>query len=306
MNESEVLLTTQQASELLQVHESSIKRRCNAGTLACTYTPGGHRRIPLGALLDYARVESLPSVLTPFAGFETEVWLALDELRRDDVLDSFTDLGFKWLYHGYSRYVRDVIDLLTAEGVKHGRVFDRLITAIMYRIGHGYVDRELTIGDEHRMTQHVRDILMHLEPLRNVPSSSRQDDGVPTAIVGCARSEVHELGALMTRRILEFNGYNVQYLGLDVPTEEFARAQQKFKASLVCVSIMPPQTTRDAINVVRLLDDLYRKSSPYRLVLGGSALNDQAPGDLRTRNLAEVVSFSELNDFEHWLLNLAD
>ena len=59
---------------------------------------------------------------------------------------------------------------------------------------------------------------MHLEPLRNVPSSSRQDDGVPTAIVGCARSEVHELGALMTRRILEFNGYNVQYLGLDVPT----------------------------------------------------------------------------------------
>ncbi|MEM1271970.1 MAG: helix-turn-helix domain-containing protein, partial [Bacteroidota bacterium] len=52
-------ISTRQASDLLGVHESSVKRWCNAGDLGCEYTHGGHRRIPLAELLRFAEARSI-------------------------------------------------------------------------------------------------------------------------------------------------------------------------------------------------------------------------------------------------------
>ena len=59
MSDLKVSISTRQASHLLGVHESSVKRWCNAEELACWHTPGGHRRIPITAVVDFAEEQDL-------------------------------------------------------------------------------------------------------------------------------------------------------------------------------------------------------------------------------------------------------
>lgn len=88
------------------------------------------------------------------------------------------------------------------------------------------------------------------------------------ALLGCTRGEVHELGALMVRLLLENKGWQVVYLGLNVPTEEFDSQQIKHRAALVCVSLMPPMGRTEAFTLINLLDRMRDPNQPYRLVVG--------------------------------------
>ena len=48
-------LSPKQVARAIQVSESSIKRWCDKGVIPTKYTAGGHRRIPLGGLMDFLR-----------------------------------------------------------------------------------------------------------------------------------------------------------------------------------------------------------------------------------------------------------
>src|SRR5699024_9163160 len=75
-------LTSRQASALLGVHESSIKRWCDQGLLECSFTPGGHRRFAFDVMLDFARTSSLAPALLALDGFERSAWLGSEQLRQ--------------------------------------------------------------------------------------------------------------------------------------------------------------------------------------------------------------------------------
>ena len=65
-DDMQVSVSTRQASALLGVHESSVKRWCNAEELECQLTPGGHRRIPIRALVAFARGQGIQVPLRHF------------------------------------------------------------------------------------------------------------------------------------------------------------------------------------------------------------------------------------------------
>jgi excisionase family DNA binding protein len=52
-------LTTGQAAKALQFAIDTVVRACDAGELRCEKTPGGHRRIFLHDLLEYAQRKGL-------------------------------------------------------------------------------------------------------------------------------------------------------------------------------------------------------------------------------------------------------
>ncbi len=299
MSDQSVSVSTRQASEMLGVHESSVKRWCNAGDLDCWLTPGGHRRIPVSALVSFARVQDMALALRPFREHAERVWSGVEQARREDDLGDLVDLTYAWIEQVGSDLPPRLVPYLVEEGFPLGRIFDRLIGPVMHRIGQGYLRGDLSIGDEHRMTQAMRDVLVTLSAAGDLTMKSN-GTVKPVAVVGCARGEVHELGALMVRLVLEAAGWRVMYLGLNVPTEEFAAQQTKHGAALVCVSIMPPMGTPEAQTMVRLLDRMYDPARPYRLALGGSAL-DAAALDGADVSIPDVRLFGKLEPFEQWV-----
>ena len=300
MNEMLVSVSTRQASALLGVHESSIKRWCNAEELECRLTPGGHRRIPIGALVTFAHGQGIQVPLRHFGEDAARVWGGLKRARRDNDFEALTTLTYGWIAAGWSHLPALLIEYLGEEGFSLGRILDRLIGPLMSRIGQGYLQGALSIGDEHQMTQAVRDVLVTLSAAGD-PTAKPNGTVKPVAVVGCARNEVHELGALMVRLVLEAEGWRVIYLGLNVPTEEFATQQIKHSAMLVCVSMMPPMGMTEAQTMVHLLDRMYDPAQPYRLALGGSALiNNEALNQARML-IPDVRLFNRMEAFTTWV-----
>jgi excisionase family DNA binding protein len=296
----EISVSTRQASEMLSVHESSIKRWCNAGELSYWLTPGGHRRIPIQALVSFAEDQNIAFALRHFGDQADDVWAKYTELARTDNFGELASMLYRWIQNGEIMRSIHLIEYLRTKGFSLGDLFDRLLGQVMRKVGLNYFEGELSIADEHRMTQAMRDLLVTLSTT-GIFTPEAAGSTRPVAIVGCARSEVHEVGALMVRVLLESMGWKVIYLGLNVPTEEFAHQQIKYQASLVCISMFPPMGMPEATAMINLMDRMYDQSKPYRLVLGGSALDTTIDKDKFDVQLSDVQLFSRVNPFYNWV-----
>ncbi len=296
-------VSTRQASELLEVHESSIKRWCNSGNLDCWLTQGNHRRIPVSVLVEFAAEKGMALSLMTFGERCGTVWAGTRSFMAGES-EELDGLIFDWLQAGQRSLVAALFRYLIDEGVSVGSVLDHLIAPAMRRVGYMYVHDELSIGDEHLMTQTMRDALVLFSSSTADDESRKATSGglsQPVAIVGCGRGEVHELGALMARITLELSGWSVVYLGLNVPTEEFATKQNELSAGLVCISIMPPMGMTEARAIVLLLDRMSDASQSYRLVVGGGALDPDGAMKPEADNLREIQFFRKMERFADWV-----
>jgi excisionase family DNA binding protein len=290
-------ISTRQASDLLGVHESSVKRWCSSGELPCDYTPGGHRRILLRDLAPFSRERELAYALAAFGDAAETVWAGTLAVQKKDDYAALVDLLYGWLRGDGSPLAGDLLAFLRRQGVPLPALLDEVLAPVMYRVGTEYHEGVLSIGDEHRMTHLVRDLLVRLHfAVEPSPGAAR-----PVAVVGCARSEVHELGALMSRVLLEDAGWRVVYLGLNVPTEEFARQQQAHDADLVCISMMPPIGTPEAVVMADVLAHLYDARHPYRLVFGGRAVSERIGELVAHAPHLDVQVFGRMAAFAAWV-----
>jgi excisionase family DNA binding protein len=296
-------ISPRQAAELLGVHASSIKRWCNAGALECWHTPGGHRRIPVERVFEFAESESIDCSLLEFAPHTLEVWEGLDEARRDGAFDKLVDLAYTWLAEDHPDATYRLLRTLLDFDFSLAQIFDRVIGPLMGRIGMAWEASRLAIGDEHRMTHTVTEMLIHL---RYDLAMDEPAEDAPVAIVGCTQAEYHELGALMVRILLEHAGWHVYYLSADVPTEEFAAQQVKHRASIVAISVMPPRGAPEASRLTRVLAQLYQKSTPYRLAIGGSLVEEKRTTGPLAGPFLETVYFNKVSHFEAWMREAGD
>ena len=293
-------VSTRIASELLSVHESSIKRWCNSGELDYWTTPGGHRRIPIGKLVSFASGRGLDVSLLVFGDFAERLWIGSEAARREGNFHILSKLALEWIHLGRSDLLEAMLPFLVDRGIPMGTVFDEILGSAMGRIGSLYSSNKLSIGDEHRMTAHVRDALLGVKKSLDIRKGETTPKEQPTAIVGCIRGEVHEIGALMIRVLLIQAGWRIVYLGLDVPTEEFHAQARKHSADLVCISMAPPRGEAEALDAVELLKRLFTTGMMLRLAIGGAFLPDRSriePGG----DITEIRLFSKTASFEEWL-----
>ncbi|NQV73537.1 cobalamin B12-binding domain-containing protein [bacterium] len=302
MGDSGVFLSSKQAASLLRVHESSVKRWCNAGDLPCAVTSGGHRKIQVEHLMAFAQARDVSCMLTPFASDAPAVWDGLMMLENQASHAKVIEITQEWLEQSETNRIIALMTLIIEEGHPLASVMDGVLSPIMRHFGSRYVNGELSIGDEHCVTQSMREVLIGLS------LNSRQTGLKPaskTAVVGCARGEVHELGALMVRLILENAGWKTVYLGLNVPTEEFSDQQLKHRADMVCVSITPVSGWGDVQNIVTLMDRMYESSAPYRLAIGGGIMAHYAEMNQDELAFVDLSFFDAIVPFSSWLTGQA-
>ncbi|QXD15553.1 cobalamin-dependent protein [Rhodocaloribacter litoris] len=302
MSDAQTILSTREAASLLGVHESSIKRWCNEGALSCRTTAGGHRRIPVDALVRFASERRMNLPLLAFGDEAARVGRGLLRAQREGDFTDLYEVAYDALAHGDVERFTRLLTFLRRHDVSPARLFDHLVGPVMRRIGEGYVTGHLSVGEEHRMTGLVRDAILRLDaPAGEGLRKQRNGRKRRVAVVGCLQGEVHELGALMVRHVLAARGWQVIYLGLDVPTEEFAGQQHRHEAQLMCISMMPPRGLPEALAAVRLLDRMYDPKRPCRLALGGPGLpEDRDLRDVAPRFL-EARFFSRMEPFDRWI-----
>jgi excisionase family DNA binding protein len=264
-----LLLTTTEVGELLDVHPSTVKRWCNEEDLPFAKTDGGHRRIHLRDALDLAASRGIPTFLAPFAPYEGHVWSALQGLLNEGDVYRAVSLCLGWLTSGSTERVGTLITMLgQREDIPLTLVIDGVIQGFMAEVGDGWRSGRIRVADEHIASQVIIEALLGLRAPEG--SQSGETPVQATAVVGSMEGDLHHIGSLCVRVLLERAGWRVAYLGPDVPVEEFAAVQTSASASLVCVSFSPPHTLADIRRAVRILSEFYREEHPYALAVGGT------------------------------------
>lgn len=273
---SSLTLTSSETAELLQVHPSTVKRWCNDGELISEKTAGGHRRLNLGDVMAFARSRDIATVLTPFDPYEPHVWAALQEVRQDGSFGRLHALAMSWVSRGQIRRLGLLYDALARDAsVGLCRFCDDGVRDLMVRVGEAWARGQLRVGEEHLVSQAMYEVLVKLRSdQRDQMTPALNGSDRPVAVVGTMEGNQHHLGSMCVRILLENRGWEVFYLGPDVPIEDFGVVQRGRSADLVCISLTPPAAAGDVARAVRVLEGLYDPTQPYALALGGEVRGD--------------------------------
>ena len=291
---SDLFLTTSQVAELLDVHPSTVKRWCNEGDLVFDKTGGGHRRIHLTDVLSLARDKEIPTFLSPFVPYEGHVWSAVNDVVDRGSYARVHALAMGWLLRGKAARLSQLFrELGRHPQVPFTSFCDLGIGGFMRDVGEAWRAGQLRVGEEHMLSETLLEVLLQLRAdiLREATPEAGGTAGRPVAVVGSMEGDRHSFGALCIRLALERLGWEVFYLGADVPVEDFAAMQKARGATLVGVSFAPPSSGADMKRCIRILSEFYDADHPYALALGGQMTDSVDLSDL-------VPPFTEFGAFD--------
>lgn len=297
------LLTTKQAAQLISVHESSVKRWCKEGSLACDVTEGGHRRISLPNLLGFAREKNLTCSLASFPAHVEDVWNGLKKAQSRNNFEKLFQLGYSLLRDDKGTQYKKLIRFCLEQGIPFNQVFDDIISRTLRQTGKDWRDNHLSIGTEHQITEIIRDLLheirlipeIYLEEAENTASHRRR------AIVGCNAGNLHDLGAQAIRIMLQQKGWQVIFVGGNMPADDFAKLQTRHKAELVCISFVSASMMSEAERVIEMLARFYDANCPYHLAVGGYSFPVDATKQLARPPFLDINTYRSTTAFSRWL-----
>lgn len=163
---------------------------------------------------------------------------------------------------GLEQLLRRAAAHLTPSEVVNG-----VVLPLLHRIGGEWEAGEVPAAAEHVASAVIR---RFLEGLLTVTEFG---GGGPLAIVGTPAGQRHEFGALLAGITAALEGWEVLWLGPDLPAEEIASVARGRNARLVAISALLPEAPDDDGALLGEVLEL-RRALPGRtaLVVGGHAL----------------------------------
>ena len=140
---------------------------------------------------------------------------------------------------------------------------EHLLTPLLSQIGKSWTEGELRPVHEH-MTSSVIRSLTYI--LRN---NSPTPPNAPRMIVTTPMGQLHELGAMLAAIMAEFSGWQVTYLGADLPAEEIAIAVKYVDAQALTLSLSFASDDHLVHKELRKLKKLI--GNDVALIVGGRA-----------------------------------
>ncbi len=146
--------------------------------------------------------------------------------------------------------------------VSPGDLIERVVVPLMRHVGELWYRGELSVAHEHLATAVVRGMLSDLALTR---SPLREG---PTVVVATPANQMHELGALVVAATAAGTGWQVTYLGANVPAQDIAATVDRTAASAVALSVTHPIDDPALGNELR---DLRAQVGPHVALLAGGA-----------------------------------
>ena len=160
---------------------------------------------------------------------------------------------------------------------------DGLVSGFLRRVGQGWADGQLTIGQEHAASEAITTFLS--SRWRALEAGATGNAVVLTTLPG----ERHGLGLHQAAVILSIHGFKIHFLGSDTPVASIVESAKLTMAEAVMVSV----SVNAPKGAVRSLLSELRSALPQnvQLVIGGSG----APEDMSQMQV--MTSMSKLDEW---------
>ena len=164
-----------------------------------------------------------------------------------------------------------------------------LLVPLLQEIGSRWQDGKLRVAHEHMATSIVTTFLAAINSRYRVPA------GAPVLVVATPAGHLHELGALLAASSAYEQGWDVLYLGSDLPAEDIAAAVRHRGARAALLSLVFPHGDSNTVAELHELRNLVGAELP--LLAGGQAV----PSYLPTLTELEVQIVHDLNRMDEML-----
>ena len=274
-----------QVAKSLGVSEASIKRWCDAGKLSFTRTAGGHRRIPLHAVLDLVQGDgpglAQPEVLglPAFGGSGSR---SLNRARR---------LYAEALEKGDQGTCMQLALDLRLAGQNMAVIGDRVIAPAFHDLGQRWEHGDAAVYQERRGVEITRSVLMRLADTWGPP-----DPAAPTAIGATPPGDPYSLPGLLGELVLLELEWQACFLGSELPFDTVAKAVEDLRPRVLWLSV---SCLEEPERFVRDYGALYDACLDRQcaVVIGGRALTSDVRQELRYAsygdNLKHLRSFAQ-------------
>ncbi len=177
-----------------------------------------------------------------------EAMVDFDELTADEILSEAYSL------HPIEAVCTDVIE------------------PVLVKLGHAWATNQISISTEHFASNYLRRKLIAL--ITDGPSTRHG-----TIAIGCAPTDLHEMGILLLSIFLRRRGWHVVYLGQAVPLEDLPESIPDIKPDVLVLASTVVESARLLKPIQKYLDQVDPAQRPI-FAYGGPAFNDHP--ELRT------------------------
>lgn len=181
-----------------------------------------------------------------------------------EVLAKLREQYAKAILDGSTDRATEVIDRGLAEGVIPSKLYLDVLMPVQIEVGARWHRGEVTIPQEHIATQIT---LRQMARLRAM-LKTRLKLGLK-AVVSSVEGDQHFIGGQAVADFLMVDGWEVDFLGADIPTDHMVMYVKAREAQLVCVSVA---LTSLAPTAKKLIAELKKLPSAPKIIVGGSAV----------------------------------
>lgn len=164
----------------------------------------------------------------------------------------------------------------------------------LYEIGRLWETNQITVADEHMGTAITQYVMSNLYQYLDVADSQRGK-----LVVTGVQGELHQVGANMISDVMEADGWDVMFLGTNVPAEGVIESIRQHKADLFGIS---STMFFNIPKVIELVESTRKEfGDSVRIMLGGGAfrnllkLPQELEGCLIALNLHEAIKKTRYN-----------
>ena len=182
-----------------------------------------------------------------------------------EILAKLREAYGKAILGGNAEQATEVIDQGLASGIIPSKLYLDVLMPVQVEIGARWHRGEVTIPQEHIATQIT---LRQMARLRAM-LKTRVKLGL-RAVVSSVEGDQHFIGAQAVADFLVVDGWEVDFLGADIPTDHMVMYVKAREAHLVCVSVA---LTKLVPTAQHLISELKKLTPTPKIIVGGSAFS---------------------------------
>jgi methanogenic corrinoid protein MtbC1 len=170
------------------------------------------------------------------------------------------------LLAGDVEFCLDMTQRMVRSGPEMVEFFMHVVQPALYSIGARWENGEIGVAQEHLASAIVSRLLASIPVAEFNPDMARGK-----AVVSASTNEFHEIGAWMVAFCLESDGWDVRYLGANLPGEDILAFVHVEQPDLLCLSV----TMAFNLNAVKRIIEGVRGDASLvrtRVLIGGQAV----------------------------------
>jgi|TARA_B110000467_G_scaffold2490_1_gene2084 excisionase family DNA binding protein len=279
-----MIYNSYQIAEIIGVNVSTVKRWTDSGRLKCAQSIGGHRKFQLNDIKDFLRKNKKISTSVNINLLVGENNILHEAISNLD-FNYINNYAYKALKKGNDNKFSSLINSLILKNYLYSSIFDNLIIPLLHRIGIDWVNKKISIAEEHMICEILKKFLCSTNYQYQITEAKYN------AFCFTMENDSHDLPLHLAETILNQIGTIKTYnLGTNLPIKDFLKVYDSVKPQIIFISII---YYKDAAWIKSQINELYQSILPYdtRIFIRGAGAHLIRP----EKNIYLIKSFHEFS-----------